>query len=49
MPRMAQYYNIPLPKGGPDTWVRRNLRRAMVLVGGLEEEQVGKILDQEGI
>ncbi len=44
MPGMAQYYNIPLPKDGADAWVRRNLRRTMVFVGGMEEEQVRKIL-----
>ena len=32
-----------------DAGMRRNLQRAMVLAGGLEEEQVRKILDQEGL
>ena len=49
MSEMAQCYNIPLPKGWPDARMRRKLRRAMVFVGGLEEEQVQKVLDQEGL
>ena len=30
-------------------WTRRNLRRAMVLIGGLDEKAAQGILDQEGV
>ena len=36
-------------QGQEDAWMRRKLRRTMVFVGGLEEEQVREIFDQEGI
>ena len=32
-----------------DAWMRRNLHRAMVLVGGMDEADAAKILDQEGL
>jgi hypothetical protein len=31
-----------------NAWKRRNLRRAMVLLGGLDEKTAQEILDQEG-
>ncbi len=35
---------------GPGTaWTRRNLRRAMTLIGGLDEKAAQEILDQEGV
>ncbi|MCZ6789506.1 MAG: hypothetical protein O7D33_06150 [Chloroflexi bacterium] len=49
MPRLAQYHNIPLRKGGPDAWMHRNLQRAIVLIGGLDEEDAVKVLEQEGV
>ena len=36
-------------RGPEDTWMHRNLQRAMVLIGGLDEEDVVKILEQERI
>ncbi len=36
-------------RGARDAWVRRNLQRAMVLVGEMDEEEAVKILDHEGV
>ncbi len=36
-------------EGPRDAWARRNLRRAMTLIGGLDEKMVQEILDQEGV
>ncbi len=36
-------------EGGRHAWTRRNLRRAMVLIGGLDEKSEREILEQEGI
>jgi hypothetical protein len=35
-------------KGSEEIWMAMNLRRAMILVGGLEEKTAREILDQEG-
>ncbi len=35
--------------GQKDEWMRRNLQRAMFLVGGLDEKSVAGMLDQEGL
>ncbi len=35
-------------EGPRDAWARRNLRRAMTLIGGLDEKTPQEILDQEG-
>lgn len=35
-------------EGQANAWKRRNLRRAMVLLGGLDEKMAQEILDQEG-
>ena len=35
--------------GPQDSWLRLNLRRAMVLIGGLDETVAQEILDQEGL
>jgi hypothetical protein len=35
-------------EGQANQWKRRDLRRAMVLVGGLDEKTAQEILDQEG-
>jgi hypothetical protein len=34
-------------EGSRLAWTRRNLRRAMVLIGGMDEEAARKIVDQE--
>ncbi len=36
-------------RGPEEIWMARNLRRGMVLVGGLDEKVAQKILDQEGV
>ncbi len=36
-------------EGPRDAWARRNLRRSMTLIGGLDEKMVQEILDQEGV
>ena len=36
-------------KGQKDTWMHRNLQRAIVLIGGMHEGDVVKILEQEGV
>ena len=36
-------------EGSRHAWTRRNLRRAIVLIGGLDEKSAREILDQEGI
>ncbi len=35
-------------EGTQQAWTRRNLRRAMVLIGGLDEKVVQEILGQGG-
>ena len=35
-------------EGQTNAWKRRDLRRAMVLLGGLDEKTAQEILDQEG-
>jgi hypothetical protein len=35
-------------EGQKHAWTRRNLRRAMVLIGGLDEKVVQEIVGQEG-
>ena len=36
-------------EGPRDAWARRNPRRAMTLIGGLDEKAAQEILDQEGV
>ena len=36
-------------EGQKHTWTRRNLRRAMVLIGGLDEKVMREIVGQEGM
>jgi len=36
-------------RGPEDAWMAQNLQRAMVLIGGLDEEVAQQILDQEGV
>ncbi len=36
-------------RGPEEIWMARDLKRAIVLVGGLDEETARQILDQEGI
>ncbi len=36
-------------EGTQQAWTRRNLRRAMVLIGGLDEKVGREILGQEGV
>jgi hypothetical protein len=36
-------------KGPEETWMAQDLKRAMVLIGGLDEEVARRILDQEGV
>ena len=36
-------------EGPKHAWARRNLRRAMTLIGGLDEKAAQEILDQEGV
>ncbi len=35
-------------EGASNVWKRRDLRRAMILIGGLDEATAQSILDQEG-
>ncbi len=35
-------------EGTQQAWTRRNLRRAMVLIGGLDEKVVREIVEQDG-
>ena len=35
-------------RGPEETWMAQDLKRAMVLIGGLDEEVAQRILDQEG-
>lgn len=47
---LASLYSVALRCDGPaDAWARRNLERAIVLVGGMDEEEVAEILEDEGI
>ena len=39
---------LRLFEGPQKTWTRRDIRRAMTLIGGLEEKTAAEILDQEG-
>jgi hypothetical protein len=32
-----------------DVWTRRNLERAIVLIGGMDDEQAAEILREEGL
>ncbi len=36
-------------RGPEDDWIRRNLQRALFVVGGLDEKDVARMLDQEGV
>ena len=36
-------------EGAADTWTHRNLYRAIILIGGLDEEDAVKVLEQEGV
>ena len=36
-------------EGPRDAWARRNLRRAMTLISGLDAKMAQEILDQEGV
>ncbi len=36
-------------QGQKDEWIRRNLRRAIFVIGGLDEKDVTGMLDQEGV
>jgi len=36
-------------RGQKDEWMRKNLQRALFLIGGLNEKDVVEILDQEGV
>ena len=36
-------------EGSRHAWTRRHLRRAIVLIGGMDEEMAQVILDQEGV
>ncbi len=36
-------------EGPSNAWARRNLRRAMTLIGGLDEKAAQAILDQKGV
>ncbi len=36
-------------RGPEDEWIRLNLKRALFLVGGLDEKSVAGVLDQEGV
>jgi len=36
-------------RGPEESWKAKDLRRAMVLIGGLDEEVAQRILDQEGV
>ena len=40
---------LKLCEGTQQAWTRRNLRRAMVLIGGLDEKVARGISDQEGV
>ena len=39
---------LRLMEGPKKAWARRDIRRAMTLIGGLDEKTVQEILDQEG-
>jgi hypothetical protein len=36
-------------RGLEEAWVAQDLKRAMILISGLDEEMAQRILDQEGI
>ena len=36
-------------RGPEEIWMARDLKRAIVLVGGLDEDAAKEILDQEGV
>ena len=36
-------------RGPEETWMALDLKRAMILIGGLDEETARQILDQEGL
>ena len=36
-------------RSSKDAWMYRNLERAMILIGGMDEEQVREMFDQEGV
>ena len=36
-------------RGPEESWMAQDLKRAMVLIGGLDEEVAQRILDQEGV
>lgn len=36
-------------RGPEEAWMAQDLKRAMVLIGGLDEEVAQRILDQEGV
>ena len=36
-------------RGPEESWMAQDLHRAMILIGGLDEEVAQKILDQEGM
>ena len=36
-------------RGPEETWMAQDLKRAMILIGGLDEEVAQRILDQEGV
>ena len=36
-------------RGPEETWMAQDLKRTMILIGGLDEEVAQKILDQEGV
>ena len=40
---------LRLMEGPKRAWTRRDIRRAMTLIGGLDEKTAQEILDQEGV
>lgn len=36
-------------RGPEEIWMARDLKRAIVLIGGLSEEAAARVLDQEGV
>jgi len=36
-------------RGPEESWMAQDLKRAMILIGGLDEEVAQRILDQEGV
>ncbi len=36
-------------RGQKDEWMRKNLQRTLFLIGGLDEKDVARMLDQEGV